>query len=126
VPGGFEPAVKWTTAPISPDRGLFFADKDGDKRADAITIENSYGFRNGTTGPIVPFEMMVRFSTGSAFRPFNRFGLNNWSERGIHFARVTNTQRDDLVMVREDGVWIYNSWSGVTYNATGDAFHGLR
>lgn len=117
--GGFAACSNWRAKTgIAGTRGTFFGDYDGDGRVDAITIE-TFG-----TGP--SFDVIVWYSTGSSFRSRNRQASGFLSDRGIYFAKVGDSNRDYLVMVREDGVWVLNSDTGLHYNATGGAFYGLR
>ena len=117
--GGFAACTNWTgNNPFAGARGTYFADYDGDGRVDAIKIE--------TTGTGTGFDVIVGYSTGSSFLSDNRQASNFQSDRGIAFAKLDATNRDYLVTVRENGVWVLNSNTGINYNATNGPFYGLR
>jgi hypothetical protein len=125
--GGFAACTNWTAnEAFAGSRGTYFADVDGDGKADAIAIQTlrTDPFR---TDPL-SVGFVVRYSTGSSFRPENVQGIGYFfqSDRGIHFARVANTTMDDVVTVREDGVWVLNRYTGEIYNATSGPFYGRR
>ena len=116
---GFAACTNWTANNLfTGARGTYFADYNGDGRVDAIKIE--------TTGTGPRFDVIVGYSTGSSFLSDNRQASNFQSDRGIYFAKLDATNRDYLVTVMENGVWILNSNTGNYYNATNGPFYGLR
>jgi hypothetical protein len=120
--GGFAACTNWTAnQAFAGSRGTYFADDDGDGRVDAIAIQTQ------TLGTHPSFgEFLVGFSTGSSFRSAVLLGSGFQSDRGIHIARVASTKLDDIVTVKEDGVWVLDRFTGNYYNATGGPFYGLR
>lgn len=118
ISGGFGSCTNWTGGAFFGGwRGVYFGDWDGDRRVDAINLRSS----NGST-----FDVVVRFSSGSSFGPEHTLAWGLSSDRGVDLAPVVGSRRSDLIMVRENGVFVQRNDTGVVYNATGDAFYGLR
>ncbi|MEA2732920.1 MAG: hypothetical protein QOF70_7395 [Acetobacteraceae bacterium] len=89
---GFAPNADWTDEPFFGTRGTFFADVNGDGKADAIVSND------GDAGRVV-----VRLSTGTGFAP-----NEEWTEvpffgsRGTFFADVNGDGKADAI-VSNDG-----------------------
>ena len=118
VGGGFGSCRNWTWDMSLGSRGRFFADYNGDGRDDAILIDGP----DGTYG-----DVRVRLSNGQSFG-FERWQISGLrSERGIQFANVDSNAAAEAIAINNDGVWVMGAKSGVgLYNATGNAFYGLR
>jgi hypothetical protein len=103
---GYMPASaqqNWTGWGFWGSKGTFFADVTGDKRADAIAV-NEDG-------------VWVRSSDGTGFRNDERnwTGQGFWGTRGTYFADVTGDGKADAIVVNEDGVWVRRS-NGTTFD----------
>lgn len=117
--GSFAACKNWAPDKFLPGKmGIYFGDYDGNGRVDAITIETSRSAQY--------VELRVMYSSGHSFSDPVGLRPGFIFSRGIHFARVGNSNRDYLVMVGDDGVWVDNFDTGIGYNATGGAFYGLR
>src|SRR5262249_3457022 len=87
----------WTHGPYYGTRGTFFVDLTGDRRADAIVVND------GT--------VTVRRNTGYDFGPSSQAN-EDWTHgpyfgsRGIFFADVTGDGRADAIVVNNDTVTV--------------------
>jgi hypothetical protein len=86
----FTRPTRWTSNPYYGDRGTYLADVDGDKKADAIVVNN-----NG---------VVVRKSTGSSFSA-NELWTDGayYGDRNTFFADVTGDKKADAVVVNDTG-----------------------
>jgi C1A family cysteine protease len=106
----FGPNEDWTKGPYYGTRGTFFADVTGDRRADAIVVND------GT--------VIVRSSTGSGFGPNEDWTKGPYyGARGTFFADVTGDGRADAIMVNNDTVTVRRS-TGSGFGPNEDATHG--
>ncbi len=93
---GFSPNEDWTHGPYYGTRGTFFADVDGDGRADAIVVNDN--------------TVTVRRSTGSGFGPNEDWTRGPYyGSRGTYFADVTGEGRADAIVVNDDTVVVRRS-----------------
>src|SRR5262245_44594777 len=91
--GTFDSNEPWTSNPYFGDRGVVFADVDGDAKADAIVVNND--------------AITVRRSTGTAFGPNELWTSNPYfGDRGIFFADVDGDQKADAIVVNNNAVTV--------------------
>jgi hypothetical protein len=85
------------TAPASPgSRGIFFADVDGDGRADAIVVNDN--------------TITVRRSTGNGFGPNEDWtGFPFYANKGTYFADVDGDGRADAIVVNDNTITVRRS-----------------
>ena len=115
---GYGANENWTNGPYYGSRGTFFADVDGDRRADAIVVN-----KNTVT---------VRRSTGSKFGP-----NENWTHgpyygsegQSVYFVDVDKDKRADAIVVNKDKVIVRRSTGskfGPNENWTHGPYYGTR
>ena len=116
---GFASASNWTGYPFYGDQPntfrTYFADVDGDGKADALVVNS-----NGVS---------VRISTGSSFASdWNWTGGAFYGTRGTFFADVTGDGKADAIAVNDDGVFVRastgSSFPGPAVKWTTGAFYG--
>jgi hypothetical protein len=96
---GFAPNESWTSNPYYGSRGTYFADVTGDRRADAIVVNND--------------KVTVRRSRGGKFQPNESWTSNPYyGSRGTYFADVTGDGRADAIVVNDDKVTVRRSTGG--------------
>ena len=78
----------WTPSPFWGWRGTYFADVDGDKRADAIAVDSR--------------GVAVMRSTGTKFENMKFWDGPYWGEQGTYFADVSGDGRADAIVVNND------------------------
>src|SRR5947209_11882705 len=79
----------WTGNPYYGSRGTFFADVDGDGRADAIVVNDD--------------RITVRRSTGTGFGGYEDWtGNPYYGTRGTFFADVDSDGKSDAIVVNYD------------------------
>lgn len=115
-PTYFGASRTWADASYRGERGTFFADVDGDGRADGIAVTAE--------------SVRVRRSTGSDFAP-----AENWTsdpyfgDRGTYVADVNGDGRTDVIAVNSDYTWVRTSagsgFAGAT-RWTNEPYHGDR
>lgn len=95
-PCAFDPNEPWTEGAYYGSRGTYFADVDGDRRADAIVVNDE--------------TVTVRRSGGSRFYP-NEDWTNGpyYGSRGTDFADVDGDRRADAIVVNDGGVTVRRS-----------------
>src|SRR5258708_9528792 len=93
---GFGPNEDWSQGGYYGSRGTFFADVDGDGRADAIV-----GNDNGIT---------VRRSTGNGFGPNEDWSQGGYyGSRGTFFADVDAEGPAHAIVVNDNGITVRES-----------------
>ena len=111
------PAETWTANAYYGSRGTFFADVDGDNRADAIVVNDN--------------AVYVRRSTGTAFGTTYEPWTTNpyYGSRGTYFADVDGDNRADAIVVNDGGVHVRRS-TGSAFGAyepwTANPYYGSR
>ena len=122
----FLPNEDWTGGPFWGSRGTFFADVDGDGRADAIAVNDD--------------GVYVRLSTGSGFPgpaqnwtggPYYSLRTQNVvpSDQSVYFADVNGDGMADAIVVNDDAVYVRLSTGfgfGPAQNWTGGPYYGNR
>jgi hypothetical protein len=117
---GNEPWIPDT--PYYGSRGTFFADVDGDGKADAIVVND---------GPAAPNFVVVRRSTGKGFGPNEPWIPDTpyYGSRGTFFADVTGDGKADAIVVNDDGITVRRS-TGTSFSGnerwTEGAYYGGR
>jgi hypothetical protein len=107
---GPQASQDWSQGPCYGSRGTFFADVDGDGKADCILV-NDQG-------------IWVRLSTGSTFRP-----NVDWSQgpcygsRGTFFADVNGDGKADCILVNNNTITVRPS-TGSGFGPNQDWSHG--
>ena len=87
----FNTAEAWTTNPYLGVHGIFFADVDGDGKADAIVVNDDM--------------VVVRRSTGTSFGPNEAWTTNPYfGSHGTFFADVNGDGKADAIVVNDDNV----------------------
>ncbi|MGE0552220.1 MAG: FG-GAP repeat domain-containing protein [Gemmatimonadales bacterium] len=92
---GFAPAQAWTSDPYYGARGTFFADLTGDRRADAVVVNDA-----GIT---------VRRSNGGGFGPNETWSGPFFGTRGTFFADATGDRLADAIVVNDAGMTLRRS-----------------
>ncbi|MBC6433955.1 VCBS repeat-containing protein, partial [Nostoc sp. HG1] len=89
----FTPNESWTQNPYYGSRGTFFANVIGDRKADAIVVNDD--------------KIIGRRSNGSRFTPNESLTQNPYyGSRGTFFADVTGDGRADAIVVNNDKVTV--------------------
>ncbi|MBZ5491855.1 MAG: VCBS repeat-containing protein [Acidobacteriia bacterium] len=100
----FNTAEAWTTNPYFGSHGTFFADVDGDGKADAIVVNDD--------------NVVVRRSNGTSFGP-NEFWTTNpfFGSRGTFFADVDGDGKADAIVVNDgtDGTVVVRRSTGSSF-----------
>lgn len=90
---GFAPNQSWTTQPYFGSLGTFFADVDGDGKADAIVVNSN--------------TVTVRRSTGTSFGNYEDWTHGAYfGTRGTFFADVTGDGWADAIVVNDNTVTV--------------------
>lgn len=106
----FRPNEAWTDGPYFGSRGTFFADVNGDRRADAIVVNDD--------------TVTVRRSNGNGFD-----AKGDWThgaffgDLGTYFADVDGDGKADAIAVNNDSVYVRRS-NGSGFNGNQDWTHG--
>ena len=107
---GFDLSVRWTPDPYYGNRENHFADATGDRKADAIVVNDDGvavrdSLGNGFRSPD-PTNHLV--TAGDAvIRPWGYWTLDPfYGTRGTFFADVNGDFTADAIAVNDDGVWI--------------------
>jgi hypothetical protein len=100
----FAGSLNWTKGPYYGSRGTFFADVNGDRRADAIVV-NDWG---------VSVRRAPTYDTTSTDFSGIWVGRAYYGSRGTYFADVTGDGRADAIVV--------NDWGVVVRRSTGTSF----
>jgi hypothetical protein len=117
--GGGVPLVeKWTEVAFFGDQGTYFADVNGDGKADAIAVKDD--------------GIYVRLAnqSGSGFDPADKWTLERYfGSRGTYFADVNGDGKADAIAVNEDRVTVrFSEWPVKTFGgnvpATEIGFYG--
>src|SRR5262249_2174158 len=89
----FLPNEEWTQEPYYGNRGTFFADVDGDGRADAIVVNDE----------TIPYgRAVVRRSNGSSFLPNEEWTQKPYyGSRGAFVADVDGARRADAIVLND-------------------------
>lgn len=110
-PDFFAENQSWTINAYYGTKGTYFADVTGDRRADAIVINN-----DGIT---------VRRSTGTSFSPNQSWTSTSFfGNKSTHFADVTGDGRADVIGVSVQGTYVRRS-NGRTFDNAETWFTGL-
>jgi hypothetical protein len=117
---GFYGSTNWTKGPYYGSRGTFFADVDGDRRADAIVV-NDWGVSVRRAPGYYP--QSIDFSGTWIARPY-------YGSRGTYFADVTGDGRADAIVVNDWGVVVRRS-TRTSFGPTDEiwisgGYHGTR
>jgi len=89
----FAPNQSWTMQPYYGSLGTFFADVDGDGRADAIVVNTN--------------TVTIRRSTGNAFGNYEDWTMGPYyGSRGTFFADVDGDGKADAIVVNDDTVTV--------------------
>ena len=112
----FAPNQEWTEEAFYGDRGTFFADVDGDGKADAIVVNDN--------------RVVVRPSTGSNFAPNQEWTEEAfYGDRGTFFADVDGDGKADAIVVNDNRVVVRPS-TGSNFASnqewTEEAYYGDR
>jgi FG-GAP-like repeat len=106
----FGPNQDWTHGPYYGSRGTYFVDVDGDRRADAIVVNDT-----GIT---------VRRSTGTSFGPYETWSnVPYYGGRGTYFADVDGDRLADAIVVNDAGITVRRS-TGMPGFPFGDSLIG--
>jgi SOS-response transcriptional repressor LexA len=112
----FTQSEDWTHGAYYGSKGTYFADVDGDGKADAIVVNDD--------------KITVRRSTGASFGPNEDWTSNPFfGTRGTYFADVTGDGLADAIAVNDDKIIVRRSTGagfGPPENWTPGAFYGTR
>jgi hypothetical protein len=98
-------ATNWTGGPFWGWKGTYFADVNGDGKADLIAVDDA--------------GIAVRISNGSGFNPVTYWTAGAfWGERGTYFADVDGDGKADAIAINNDGNVYVKKSNGVGFGAT--------